>query len=120
MIGGTVCRLHCGTGTTDYQVHWIYVGVTSTPGSFPAGSVITWTVSDLHRRGGSGAQLHPQHHLDAERQRFGDDQTLCPGGTPTPLRRRVPHRVSAPPLSAAEYTQLPCHRAGGAPITTIL
>ncbi|MDO5633330.1 MAG: hypothetical protein Q4G34_00440 [Micrococcus sp.] len=43
-VTGSVCQLFYGGGTVNYQVHSIYLGVTSSTGIIPEGTVLTWTV----------------------------------------------------------------------------
>ena len=51
-VTGTICRLFYGSGTINYQVHSVYLGVTSSDGIIPAGTVLTWTFTVSG--GGSG------------------------------------------------------------------
>ena len=44
-VSGNVCNLFYGDGSTNYQTHTIYLGVTSTEGLIPAGTVLTWTIT---------------------------------------------------------------------------
>lgn len=50
----TVCRLFYGGGTINYQVHSIYLGVTSSTGVIPAGTRLTWTVNVSGGGAGTG------------------------------------------------------------------
>lgn len=49
----SVCSLFYGGGTVNYQTHSMYLGVSSSTGSIPAGTTLTWTVA----MGGTGNEV---------------------------------------------------------------
>ncbi|MFZ2503371.1 MAG: hypothetical protein WAW88_11935, partial [Nocardioides sp.] len=53
-ITGTVCALFYGSGTINLQVHTITLGLTSDTGTIPAGTVMTWTVTQSGGSAGTG------------------------------------------------------------------
>lgn len=44
-VGGSACSLFYGAGGTNNQTHEVSLGVTSTTGIIPAGTVLTWTIT---------------------------------------------------------------------------
>ncbi len=52
VVSGSICQLFYGGGTINYQTHSMYLGVKSSTGIIPAGTVLSWNI--CVSGGGSG------------------------------------------------------------------
>ena len=61
-ISGSICQLFYGSGTINQQTHSMYLGITTTTGTIPAGTTISWTICVS---GGGGTSEVPTTNYSA-------------------------------------------------------